>query len=51
MLGGINAWRIAKLQVLGKKSLDFGLKDTIYKLPNSLKLSCCQTFPLMVFQL
>ena len=36
IFGGVNVWRIAKLKVIGKiifgKWIDFGYKDTIYKL-------------------
>ena len=58
MFGGVTVWQIAELKVIGKimfsKWIDFGHKDTIYKLKFGwLKFSksqathqFCQTFPL-----
>ena len=58
MFGEVNVWRIAELKIIGKikfgEWIDFGHKDTIYKLKFSLlkfdesrkTRQICQAFPL-----
>ena len=58
MFGGANVWQIAELKVFGEimfsERIDFGYKDTIYKLKlgwlkfgkSQATRQCRQTFPL-----